>query len=364
MEQAIIFSPSDLVEVLNQTLEYAYPSLEIEGEVASFKVNQKKYVFFDLKDETASVNCFMSLFYLRHPLEDGMKVRAHARPQLTKWGKFSLVVDRIVPVGEGSIKQAQAKLRDKLTKEGLFEVSRKQPLPVLPEVIGVISSEQAAGYADFIRILGERWGGLKILFRHTQVQGDLAPDQIIEAIEKFNQMPEPPELIAIIRGGGSADDLACFNDEKLVRAIAMSRVPIITGIGHEVDESLSDLAADVAAATPSHAAQIITPNRADFVRLLTEQTISLKAIILEHLDHQIQLAGDFLTKLTGDYRHQIQTLQEKVGALSQLLESYNPERVLRRGYAILHGVVQTGQLVEIETKQYFITAEVKNVREK
>ncbi len=364
MEQVIIFTPSYLIEVLNQTLDYAYPSLEIEGEVASFKINQNKYVFFDLKDESASVNCFMSLFYLRQPLEDGMRVRAHARPQITKWGKFSLVIDRIVPVGEGSIKQAQEILREKLTNEGLFDASRKRALPYLPESIGVVSSEQAAGYADFIRILGERWGGLEILLRHTQVQGDSAADQIIEAIEKFNQMAEAPELIAIVRGGGSADDLACFNDEKLVRAIAASRIPVVTGIGHEVDQSLSDLAADVAAATPSHAAQIIVPSRDDFIKLATEKVASVRTVALDRLADKARVVGELMGGVVSALDSRFQALGEVVSSFDRLLRSYNPERVLKRGYAIVRGAIKPGTSVEVETSKYFITAEVKHVQEK
>ncbi|MGI6612379.1 MAG: exodeoxyribonuclease VII large subunit [Candidatus Nanosyncoccaceae bacterium] len=364
MEQSIVFSPSDLIEVLNQTLDYAYPSVEIEGEVASFKINQNKYVFFDLKDEAASVNCFMSLYYLRQPLEDGMTVRVHARLQITKWGKFSLVVDRVMPVGEGSIKQAQEILRKKLTKEGLFDVARKRSLPYLPSSIGVISSEQAAGYADFVRILDERWGGLEIFFRHTQVQGDLAADQIIKAINQFNQMSNAPELIAIIRGGGSADDLACFNDERLVRAIVASRIPIITGIGHETDQSLSDLAADVIAATPSHAAQMIVPNRVDFIDLAREKVMSVKSIIINRLDGQKRLASDLVVDITKSFEHQLYVFREKIMSFERLLESYNPERVLKRGYAIMQGLPKIGEEIKVETKKYFITAEVKDVQEK
>lgn len=364
MEQSIIFSPSNLIEVLNQTLDYAYPSVEIEGEVASFKINQNKYVFFDLKDEAASVNCFMSLYYLRQPLEDGMTVRAHARLQITKWGKFSLVIDRVMPVGEGSIKQAQEILRKKLTKEGLFDVARKRLLPYLPSSIGVISSEQAAGYADFIRILDERWGGLEIFFRHAQVQGDLAADQIIKAINQFNQMSNAPELIVIIRGGGSADDLACFNDERLVRAIAASRIPIITGIGHETDQSLSDLVADVTAATPSHAAQMIVSNRVDFIDLAREKVMSVKSVIINRLDDQKCLASDLVADITKSFEHQLCVFREKIMSFERLLESYNPERVLKRGYAIMQGLPKIGGEIKVETRKYFITAEVKDVQEK
>ena len=159
MEKADLqFSVSDFVALTNQTLEYAYPSVQIEGEVASFKVNQGKFIFFDLKDAGASVGCFMMLWQLRQPIEDGMKVIVTASPKLTQWGKFSLTIRAIRPSGEGDIKKSYELLKAKLDKEGLFAPERKRPLPRIPKRVAVISSVQAAGYADFIKILNARWG--------------------------------------------------------------------------------------------------------------------------------------------------------------------------------------------------------------
>ena len=256
------FTPTEFLAVVNQTLEYAYSSVVIVGEVASFKVNQGKWVFFDLKDEESSVGCFMTLWSLRQPIEDGMKVMVRGVPKVTKWGKFSFTVTQVQPVGEGSLKKAYEMLKKKLTAEGLFDVAKKRPLPMDLTRIGVISSTQAAGYADFIKIINARWGGMKVLVAHTQVQGMDAPDQIIRALKYFNERDEV-QVIAILRGGGSADDLSCFNDEALVREIAGSRIPVVTGIGHEVDESLCDLAADVRGSTPSNVAELLTHDRVE-----------------------------------------------------------------------------------------------------
>ncbi len=169
---------SDFIAVTNQTLEYAYPLVEIEGEVASFKVNQGKFVFFDLKDAGGSVGCFMMLFSLRVPIEDGMKVIVTATPKLTQWGKFSLTVKSIRPSGEGSLKKSFELLLAKLDKEGLFAPERKRPLPALPRYIAVISSPQAAGYADFIKIIGDRWGGLRIDVAAVTVQAPTLPTKL------------------------------------------------------------------------------------------------------------------------------------------------------------------------------------------
>ena len=149
------FTPTEFIAVVNQTLEYAYSSVTIVGEVASFKVNQNKWVFFDVKDEESSVNCFMTLFQLRQPLEDGMKVIVRGVPKLTKWGKFSFTVTAVQPVGEGSLKKAFELLKKKLANEGLFDDEKKRVLPKYISRLGVISSTQAAGYADFIKILNQ-----------------------------------------------------------------------------------------------------------------------------------------------------------------------------------------------------------------
>jgi len=178
-----IFSVSDFIAVANQTFEYAYPTVEIEGEVASFKVNHDKFVFFDIKDKNCSLGCFMTVWQLRVPIEDGMKVIVVASPKLTNWGKFSLTVRSIRPSGEGAIKKSFDILKSKLEKEGLFATERKRVLPLIPQHVAVVSSVQAAGYADFIKILGDRWGGVKLDVANVQVQGASAPDQIIKAIE-------------------------------------------------------------------------------------------------------------------------------------------------------------------------------------
>ena len=188
----IIFSVSDFVAVSNDIFEKSFPSVLIEGEVSSFKINQKKFVFFDLKDEQSSLSCFMTVWQMRFPLEDGMKIVAEARPRLTAWGKFSLTVERVMPKGEGNLKKSFDILKQKLAREGLFDEDRKRDLPQNPQRIAVISSTQAAGFADFVKIINERWSGLKIRVAHTQVQGLVAADQIIRAIEYFNSCEELP----------------------------------------------------------------------------------------------------------------------------------------------------------------------------
>ncbi len=355
---------SDFIAVTNQTLEYAYPLVEVEGEVAGFKVNQGKFVFFDLKDEGGSVGCFMMLFQLRVPIEDGMKVIVTASPKLTQWGKFSLTVKAIRPSGEGSIKKSFELLRAKLDAEGLFAPERKRSLPPVPRHVAVISSPQAAGYADFIKILNDRWGGLRVDVAAVTVQGADAPDQIIRALNYFNTQEELPEIIVIIRGGGSADDLAAFNDEQLVRAIAASRVPTVTGVGHEVDTSLADLAADVRAATPSNAAQIIVPDKHDVVRSSQMKVQSLVPRVLNALESlRGQLEGR-IEAVSERVEQKLDWQRRHVEQTRRLLAELDPQRVLERGYALIRGQLKQGSVIDIETAQAIIKARIENYAKK
>lgn len=359
-----IFSVSDFIAVFNQTLEYAYPSVEIEGEVASFKVNQSKFVFFDLKDKNGSVGCFMTVWQMRVPIEDGMKIIITAIPKLTQWGKFSLTVKSLRPSGEGALKKSFELLKAKLEGEGLFALERKRPLPRIPQHIAVISSTQAAGYADFIKILGDRWGGVKVDVAHVQVQGEAAPDQIIRAISYFNQQEVLPEVLVIIRGGGSADDLSAFNDEPLVRAIAGSRISTLVGVGHEIDESLADLAADVRAATPSNAAQILVPDRGEIIRSTHAQINSLLPRILQLADQYKRNINMTLVNIIDKIEQAFNYKNQQFYSLRGVLAQLDPKVVLNRGYALIRGTTQVGAIIEIETNKVILKAEVKNVSNK
>jgi len=357
----LIFSVSDFIAVANQTFEYAYPNILIEGEISSFKVNQNKFVFFDLKDSTGSIGCFMTIWQMRVPIQDGMKVIVSAIPKLTQWGKFSLTIKSIRPSGEGALKKSFEILKAKLEADGLFAPERKRQLPRIPEHVAVISSTGAAGYADFIKIIGDRWGGIKVDVANVQVQGESAPDQIIRAINYFNQQEILPEVIVIIRGGGSADDLSTFNDEPLVRAIAASRIPTLVGVGHEIDESLADLAADVRAATPSNAAQILVPDKSEIIRAVRVQVSSLLPRISQIIDQQRQIIRLNLSDAFEDIVRFIDEKSLRIMHLKSILSQLDPKTILARGYALIRGTAKVGVMIEIETNKVIMKAEVKNV---
>lgn len=360
----VLLSVSDFVALTNQTLEYAYPIVQVEGEVAEFRISQGKWVSFKLKDDGAIVNCFTALAQMRTPLQDGMRVIVIAAPRLNTKGYFNLNIRAVKPVGEGSIKKGFELLKAKLEAEGLFAPERKRTLPRVPKHIAVVTSTESAAYADFVKIINERWGGLEIDVAHTQVQGIPAPDQMIRAIRYFNSLEVLPEVLVIIRGGGSAEDLSTFNDEPLIRAIAESRIPTLVGVGHEVDHTLADMVSDVRAATPTNAAQILVPDKQEIIRGARAQANSVGHLLTQAIDNYSQQTKENLNAAFGRIQEKLDATFEQLGVLRVVVAQLNPENVLRRGYALLRGEQVVGAKLEIETVSNIITTEVQDVRRK
>lgn len=347
-----ILSVTELREFVNQTLSYAYPAVVVQGEVSSFKVNQGKWIFFDLKDDETTISCFMTKYQLNTIIEDGMLVRVTAVPNLTKWGKFSLTVRSVELAGEGSVKRAFEKLKAQFEAEGLFAVERKRPLPDYPTVIGLITSSEAAAYNDFLTIVQDRWPLLQIKHIHVHVQGLQAPGDVVAALSQLNRDYPTLDAVVVIRGGGSLEDLQAFNDERVVRAIYASSIPTIVGIGHEDDVSLAELAADVRAATPTDAARRLTPDQRDVARLLgrhVQQQAALVERMLERTEQMIQRTGVLFQRIEERAERALEQLRGRLGrGVEQILARYqqrlvvaqavihaaDPQRLLARGYAI------------------------------
>ncbi len=352
--QDVTLGVSEAIELINGALDQAFPFILVEGEVASFKVNQGKFVFFDVKDESGSLNCFMMAFSLKFPIQDGMKVRILAQPKITAWGKFSLTVREIMPVGEGSLKKSFELLKAKLEKEGLFDETRKRALPRLPTRIGVVSSSQAAGYIDFLKILENRWGNLVVVLVDVPVQGIEAPAQIIGALAHLNELAIPVDVIAVLRGGGSADDLSAFNHEDVVRAIATSRAPTIVGVGHEVDVSLADLVSDRRAATPSNAAEILVPDKKE-VLARAQRTADMAFNGVTAAIRVFQEDTNLITKDISKTLENFMTLQNNsITSFKRTLNQLNPEAVLKRGYSL----VKKGNKIMASTSDVILNDEV------
>jgi exodeoxyribonuclease VII large subunit len=346
MDQEVIVEVSDAVALFNQTFDYAYPSITIVGELANFRISRNKWVYFDLKDDYALLKFFGTIYNLPGPLEEGMKLAVKGRPHVHEQYGFSVQVQSITPVGQGAIKKAADLLAKKLTAEGLFDPTRKRPLPYPPQTIGLITSAASAAYADFIKVLGARYGGVQILSYDTQVQGELAIADIIGAIKYFNELADVPDVLVLTRGGGSAEDLAAFSHEHVVRAVAASRIPTLVAIGHEVDLSLAELAADARASTPSNAAELLVPDKRDLQSQLQSQQKWLLGGLLAQLtsaQNWLKTRTQHLDEAVAQY---LKNVYESLDQSAKLLEVLSPNAALKRGYAI----VRSGNKI-ITTKQ-------------
>lgn len=333
--EPLLLSPSDFVALLNQTLEFAYPSVVIEGELSNFRVSKNRWVYFDIKDDQASVKFFGTVYNLPGPLEEGMKLRVSGTPRLHPQYGFSVSVQSIALSGEGTIKKAFELLLKKLTLEGLFESSRKRLLPYPPERIGLITSGESAAYADFVKILSARWSGITVELADVQVQGEPAAGQIVRAIEYFNQSGEPPDVLVIIRGGGSADDLQTFNTEAVTRAVAASRIPTLVAIGHEIDTSLAELAADLRGSTPSNAAELLVPDKVRLQAEINAVKVEMGRLLTLTVQTAKKDAKLYYDNLNQAMARRLQTMREQLRYDNKLLELLNPRTILLRGYAVV-----------------------------
>jgi exodeoxyribonuclease VII large subunit len=335
MNEEITFTVSEFIALFNQTMEAAYSGVVITGELANFRISKNRWVYFDLKDDDCTLKFFGTVYQLPGPLEDGMMIKVKGVPRLHNTYGFSVNIISLSLSGEGSIKRAASLLHAKLEKEGLFGKDRKRSLPYPPTRIGLITSKQSAAYADFIKVLNHRWNGLDIKFIDIQVQGEIAPSQIVEALENFNAIAEPPEVIVLIRGGGSPEDLAAFSNEQVTRAVAASRMPTVVAIGHEVDVSLSELAADMRASTPSNAAELLVPDK--------KQALNEVLYIKNQLKHSvlgvIKTAEVDLRSIIKELNYYLTQIldksKESLNEKSKLIEAYNPTSILSRGYSIV-----------------------------
>lgn len=283
-----IFSVSEFIEYINLTI--GRRQISVEGEVSGYHLNQGKWIFFDLKDQESKVGCFAVAYKMEFPLEDGMQVVVHGAPRVyNKSGKFSLMVDRLELKGDGALKRAFELTKATLEKEGLFDIARKRPLPRFPQAVGLIASRESAAYTDFMRIITQRWPGLEIYLYHVAVQGESAVREITAAFQWFNEHAafHHIEAIALVRGGGSLEDLQAFNAESVARAVFASRIPVVCGVGHERDESLADYVADIRAATPTHAAALIVQDRKEVLDMLAGYAKG----ITQTMDHELQWRG-------------------------------------------------------------------------
>ncbi len=276
-------SVSEFVARLEETLRGRFPDVWVRGEISEWGIRGAGHAYFSLKDGHAKIECVMwASVWNRLPFrpEVGTEFLAHGYPNIyAPYGKLSFVVSELQPYGAGALQIAFEQLRARLAAEGLFDLSKKRKLPLLPRRIGIVTSLGGAAIHDILKVLRRRFPNAHVTIYPSRVQGDGAPEEIAAAVKAFSRVPGSADVLIVARGGGSKEDLAAFNDERVVRAVAASSVPTVSAVGHEVDVSLTDLAADVRAATPSQAAELVVDRRDDFeARLLATRKDLMKIL--------------------------------------------------------------------------------------
>jgi exodeoxyribonuclease VII large subunit len=337
----------------------------IEGEISNFSRASSGHIYFTLKDAGAQMNGVVwrsQAQALSYVPRSGDQVVVHGRIGLyEQGGRYQIYVDAIQPAGRGSLYQEFERLKAQLEAEGLFAPERKRPLPPYPQRIGVVTSPTAAAFRDVLNVLTRRYPLAEVLLSPTLVQGETAPPQIVAALAALNardDVRDRPDVILIVRGGGSLEDLWAFNDERVARAVAASRIPVISGVGHETDFTLTDFAADHRAPTPSAAAEMATPDRAELQAMLQQSQTRLARTFtaqlqgfrdrvaqlnraLQYLSPAARLANarqrvdDVLARADTAVAHRLIVHRQQVQGLAARLTALNPDAVLARGYAIV-----------------------------
>ncbi len=369
MEAYSIFQPQNIITVsqltgyLRQVLESdeLLQDLWVEGEISNFTQASSGHLYFTLKDSQSAVRCVMWRNWsarLNFEPREGVAVEAHGGMGVYEVnGQVQLYVDTMRPAGEGKLFQEFLRLKAKLEAEGLFDPAKKRPIPPLPKVIGIVTSPTGAALQDMLNTLRRRFPVVEVVVSPTAVQGADAPPGIVAALEKLNRVVLP-DVILIGRGGGSIEDLWVFNDEGVARAVATSTTPIISGVGHETDFTLTDFAADRRAPTPTAAAEVATPEKTELLGIVAElanqHTARLNTLIadlrwehsqannaLQHLspkyavDSYRQRLDEVLLRLGRSMQVKLDKMTMQLTNQQQSLRGLNPRAVLNRGYAIV-----------------------------
>ena len=355
---------SELTRHVRQALE-ADASLQdvwVQGEVSNFSRPSSGHLYFTLKDSSSSLRCVVwkkDASSVRLSLQDGLAVEAHGAISVYEaGGQYQLYVNLVRPVGEGALFQEFLRLKALLESEGLFDPSRKRPIPELPRRIGIVTSPTGAALRDMLNTLRRRLPLAEVILAPSPVQGDEAPARLVAALQTLNGKTKP-DVILIARGGGSIEDLWAFNDEQVIRAVAASKAPVISGVGHETDFTLTDFAADLRAPTPTAAAELATSISVDDLKYsIRQMQISLldsiqsllesQRIGIENVDFRLrqfsparrlqtdrQRVDEMGHRLETSLHHRLELSLLRVQALDQRLIALSPLEVLRRGYAVV-----------------------------
>lgn len=324
-------SVSAVTAQVKECLDRSFSNLYIEGEISNFRPSGAGHYYFSLKDQDAVLSAVMfknRINALQFLPADGMKVRVRGSISVyAKRGAYQIICEKMDQAGEGDILAMLERRKRKLASEGLFDLERKKPIPKLPSRIAVITSPTGAAVRDILRITGRRCPGINIVVLPAIVQGEQAADDIASRVMQANSF-ELGDVLIVGRGGGSLEDLLPFSDEKVVRAIAGSKIPVISAVGHEIDTSLADLASDLAAPTPSAAAEIATPDK----KALLEHIKGQNASIITSFRQKIERTRFISSRFTPDLMEKgvARLMQPIILGLDDAKEGLNQAILLRR----------------------------------
>jgi len=362
MAEEKIYTVSELSNGIKYLLETSFASFWIEGEISGAKKSSLGHVYFDLKDASSNLACVIfkhSCMGVKFEPENGMLVQAKGKiTNYAKQSKYQLIITDMKQAGLGPLQIAFEKLKKKLADEGLFDQARKRPIPPLPQKIGIVTSPTGAAIRDILSVLKRRYADLHIIIAPAKVQGEGAADEIADAVKYLNDNFPETDVLLVGRGGGSAEDLWCFNEEKVARAIAGSKIPVISCVGHEIDFTIADFAADLRAPTPSAAAELVVKNKEDLIqkikglekrllqglrvyyehsygrlKRLTESRIMQNPLtLLETPTRRLDEASENLFRAADEKER---ALREKLTLLTEKIKALSPLSPLKKGYALV-----------------------------
>jgi exodeoxyribonuclease VII large subunit len=363
-----VISISQLISDIKSTVQgnYALQDVWVQGEVSQFtQAAGSGHCYFRLKDGAATLECVMwrgQAAFLRRLPAHGDLVQAHGKVDVyPAQGRLQLVVDLLQPAGLGQLNQAFEALKARLAAEGLFDPARKRPLPAWPQRVGIVTSADAAALRDILRTLKARFPLVDVLLASTLVQGSEAPAQIEAAIQRLNRWSatvEPIDVLIVARGGGSLEELWAFNEERVVRALARSAIPVVSGVGHEVDFTMADFVADVRAPTPTAAAALVVPDQRDLAAQLAaaaeamttqmqarlaagrrevqaQRRLLLRVSPQQQIAYRRQRIDELLYRGQTRFQARIALARARILTQQARIAALNPQRVLARGYAIV-----------------------------
>ncbi|MEP0861193.1 MAG: exodeoxyribonuclease VII large subunit [Ignavibacterium sp.] len=360
-EEKQIFTVSELTQSIKFVLESAFENISVEGEISNFKSHISGHWYFNLKDENAVINCTMWRGlnnYVFFTPQDGMKVVVTGR--ITVYpprGNYQIDVRSMKPAGEGELQAAFERLKQKLKAEGLFDEERKRKIPFFPNKIGIVTAIDGAAIRDMISVAERRFPLVELIIAPTKVQGSAAAEDIVDSLLKLNKLKDI-DVIIVARGGGSIEDLWAFNEEIVARAIFNSKIPVITGIGHEIDFTIADFVADLRAPTPSVAMEIATPDKNELKNAINyaiehmqesiEQSVSdYRQRINDVLDsymfrYPLEKVRNFYQKIDNLFYKISQQIDKKILLAERetqkyfsIINSYDIEKTLKKGFALI-----------------------------